>query len=76
MGMLAPPTDDLIERVKSNAILRWRLEGLKGDIVDYAIAIALEEAAKVVRIALEEHGDPLAYEAADRAIRELIEVCP
>ena len=46
MGMLAPPTDDLIERVKSNAILRWRLEGLKGDIVDYAIAIALEEAAK------------------------------
>jgi hypothetical protein len=39
-------------------------------------AIALEEAAKVVRIALEEHGDPLATEAADRAIRELIEVCP
>jgi uncharacterized protein YyaL (SSP411 family) len=37
---------------------------------------ALEEAAKVVRIALEEHGDPLAAEAADRAIRELIEVCP
>lgn len=34
------------------------------------------EAAKVVRIALEEHGDPLATEAADRAIRELIEVCP
>jgi hypothetical protein len=40
-------TDDLVERVKSTAIMRWRLEGQKGDIVDYAIAIALEEAAKV-----------------------------
>jgi hypothetical protein len=76
--------DDLVERVaralcKADGNDPDSLNGWEYQWIFYteeattAIAIALEEAAKVVRIALEEHGDPLATEAADRAIRELIE---
>jgi len=45
-------TDDLVERVariKSRAVTRWKLADGHGDIVDYAIRIALEEATRVCR---------------------------
>jgi hypothetical protein len=40
-------SDNPVGRIRSQAIQRWDLDGRPGDVANYAIALALEEAAKV-----------------------------
>jgi hypothetical protein len=39
---------DPVKRIRSQAIHRWDLDGRPGDVANYAIRIALKEAAKVI----------------------------